>query len=248
MRIGDFSSRGVSAAIPGIKAKRIHHLLSGIETRAFLVAEFNKDVTDIREQFPLLPLNHVEALAKQSDITYPYVNGEPFTLTTDLLLTVNRNNKVSYLAIAVKPSSEVRKKAVLDKLELERLWWNSLGVDWYLCTETDVSQAVEDNLTWVSQDFRAKDFDYESVDLNSLVPLIMNFKPRRYLIRDLIMEIAEALELRSEDAKTILCKAIWEHFLVIDLEVSIPKEGMVNILDWRFDQTAQGDAQNENIA
>lgn len=42
VRIGDFSSRGVSAAIPGIKTKRVHELLSGIETRAFLVAEFNE--------------------------------------------------------------------------------------------------------------------------------------------------------------------------------------------------------------
>lgn len=129
VRIGDFSSRGVSAAIPGIKTKRVHELMSGIETRAFLVAEFNKTVVDIREQFPLFPLDHITALAKQVGITYPYVHGEPYTLTTDLLLTRCVNDAVSYLAIAVKPTSDLKKKAVLDKLELERLWWKSLGID-----------------------------------------------------------------------------------------------------------------------
>lgn len=129
VRIGEFSSRGVSTAIPGIKTKRVHELMSGVETRAFLVAEFNKTVIDIREQFPLFPLDHVVALAKQADITYPFIRGEPFILTTDLLLTRCVNDVVSYLAIAVKPTSELKKKSILDKLEIERLWWNSLGID-----------------------------------------------------------------------------------------------------------------------
>lgn len=248
VRIGEFSSRGVSTAIPGIKTKRIHELMSGIETRAFLVSEFNKTVIDIREQFPLFPLDHIVALAKQADITYPFVRGEPFTLTTDLLLTRRVNDVVSYLAIAVKPTSELKKKAVIDKLELERLWWNSLGIDWILCTEKDLSQSVEDNLTWASQEFRAQECDYESIDDRVLSPYLSNFEPRRYLISDLILQIAETLNLSLEESKVILCKAIWEQHVLIDLEVSIPSEGIISILGWQFGELDIGGAAHVHVA
>lgn len=248
VRIGDFASRGVSTAMPGIKTKRVHELLSGIETRAFLVAEFNKTVIDIREQFPLFPLDHVVALAKQADITYPIVNGEPYTLTTDLLLTRCVADVVSYLAIAVKPTSELRKKAVVDKLELERLWWKSLGIEWILCTEKDLSQSVEDNLTWVSQQFRAYECDYESIDDRILQPFHTIFEPRRYLIGDLIGQIADTVDLDLEESKTVLCKAIWEQHLLIDLEVSIPSEGIISVLGWQFDQQSIEEVADVYIA
>lgn len=248
VRIGDFSSSGVSTAIPGIKVRRIHELMSGIETRAFLVAEFDKSVIDIREQFPLFPLDHIVALAKQVGITYPYVRGEPYTLTTDLVLTRCVGGVTSYLAVAVKPTAELRKKAILDKLELERLWWNSLGIEWTLCTEHEVSQAVEDNLTWISQAFREQDFDYASLNVRNLVPFIEKFEPRRYLIGSLILQLSEVMKISPQDAKTILCKAIWEHHLVIDLEVSIPNEGMICVQGWKFDQTDDGAVLHERIA
>ena len=118
---------------------------------------------------------------------------------------------MSYLAVAVKPTSELRKKSILEKLELERLWWNSLGVDWVLCTENDVSQAVEENLTWVSQDFRSQDFDYASIDARALIPYVATLEPRRYLIRDFIIQIAQAIQISPQEAQAVLCKAIWEH-------------------------------------
>lgn len=140
IRIPDFASYGVSAAIPGITVKRIHEVLSGIETRAFLIAEFNKSVIDIREQFPLFPVDHLIALAARAGIIYPRVSGAPYVLTTDLLLTIEKEGEISYLAIAVKPTEALRKKSVLDNLELERLWWTSLGVEWVLATETDLPE------------------------------------------------------------------------------------------------------------
>lgn len=248
VRIGDFSSRGVSTAVPGIKVKRIHELLSGIETRAFLVAEFNKDVIDIREQFPLLPLDHVVALAQQVGITYPHIRGEPFTLTTDLVITRRVDGVTSYHAVAVKPMADLLKKSIRDKLELERLWWNSLGVEWLLCTENDVSQAVEDNLTWVSQEFRSHEFDYASVNTWALTPFIEKLEPRRYLIGDLIVQIAETILSSPQEAKIILCKAIWEHYVTVDLEVSIPNEGIISILDWQFDQTDERGGLDDCLA
>lgn len=248
IRIPDFASHGVSAAIPGITVKRSHEVLSGIETRAFLLAEFNKSVIDIREQFPLFPVDHLIALAERAGIIYPRVSGTPYVLTTDLLLTIEIEGKISYLAIAVKPTEALRKKSVLDNLELERLWWNSLGVEWVLATETDLPEVVGDNLTWISHEFREDEFDYDSVNTWLLKPLASKIEPRVYLVGDLICLIAQTLNLDTSEAKIMLCKAIWQHLLVIDLNVSIQKEGMIKVLTWNFSDVDYGEPSYENIA
>lgn len=248
IRIADFASYGVSAAIPGITVKRTHEVLSGIETRAFLLAEFNKSVIDIRGQFPLFPVDHLIALAERAGIVYPHVSGTPCVLTTDLLLTTDIEGKISYLAIAVKPTEALRKKSVLDHLELERLWWNFLGVEWVLATEDDLPEVVGDNLTWISHELREDEFDYESVDTGLLKPFAPKIEPRIYLIGDLICLIARELNLDTSDAKILLCKAIWEHLLVIDFHVSIQKQGMIKVLTWNFSGADYEEPSHENIA
>lgn len=248
VRIPDFASYGVSAAIPGITVKRTHEVLSGLETRAFLIAEFNESVIDIREQFPLFPVHHLIALAERAGIVYPRVSGTPYVLTTDLLLTIEKEGEVSYLAVAVKPTEELRKKSVLDNLELERLWWTSLGVEWVLATETDLPEVVGDNLTWISHEFREAEFDYDSVNTWMLKPLASKIEPRTYMIGELICQIAQELNLDTIEAKILLCKAIWQHLLMIDLNVSIQKQGMIKVLAWNFSDTSYEEPGYENIA
>ena len=248
IRIPDFASHGVSAAIPGITIKRIHEVLSGIETRAFLLAEFNRSVIDIREQFPLFPVDHLIALAERAGIVYPYISGTPYVLTTDLLLTMEVEGKISYVAVAVKPTEALRKKSVLDNLELERLWWNSLGIQWVLATEIDLPEVLGDNLTWISHEFRESEFDYDSVDIQRLKSLSSEIESRTYLVGDLICLIAQELNVDTIEAKLMLCKAIWQHLLVIDLNVSIQKDGMIKILTWNFSDADYREPSYENIA
>lgn len=86
----------------------------------------------------------------------------------------------------------------------------------------------------MSHEFRAQDCDYDSIDDRVLYPFQSSLEPRRYLISDLILQIAETVNLDIEESKAVLCKAIWEHHLLIDLEVSIPSGGIISILGWQF--------------
>lgn len=249
VRIWSFGSEGVSSAVPGVIVKRTHELLSGIETRVFLLAEFSRGVVDIREQFPLLPLDHVVALAEAAGITYPHRAGAPYVLTTDLLVTKLIGGVPNYLAIAVKPAAKLLEKSILDKLEIERLWWNSIGVEWVLATEEDVSEAVGDNLMWISHYFREKDFNYAAIDTSALPELASILTPGIYLIGDLITQVSDYLNLSADQSKLLLCKAMWEHVLKIDLNISIQKDGVVKILNWDFSSAcSNGGDLYENIA
>jgi hypothetical protein len=59
-------------------------------------------------------------------------------MTTDFLLDTLQNNKVVQVAISVKYSNELEDARVIEKQELERRYWESLDIQWYLFTENEV--------------------------------------------------------------------------------------------------------------
>lgn len=63
LHIQDIPSQGLCSRVKGWKTGRVHHLLSEMETSYFYVLEWSTKVLDIREQFPLLPLEETLGLA-----------------------------------------------------------------------------------------------------------------------------------------------------------------------------------------
>jgi hypothetical protein len=120
--------------IEGIKTSRKHQFLSSIETQLFYILEFLDDVIDIREQFPLFPVSASKKIALNLGVEHPKVpkTGIDHVMSTDILVT--RKNKDSYLyqAFCVKPEEKLKDLRTLEKLEIERIWWEQLGVKFYI--------------------------------------------------------------------------------------------------------------------
>ena len=51
--VQNFSSIGRSHRVQGRVSKRLHHLFSDLELSTFLLLDWNQNVTDIREHYPL---------------------------------------------------------------------------------------------------------------------------------------------------------------------------------------------------
>ena len=62
--VRDVPSKGLSTRIEGWKTGRIHHFLSELELMYYYVLEWSKIVLDIREQYPLLPLEETISIAQ----------------------------------------------------------------------------------------------------------------------------------------------------------------------------------------
>lgn len=140
----DFSSRGTSRRAPGKSNGRQHSLFSDHEWRAFLACQHLRDVIDIREQFPLWGLDQTEAIAKSFGFRHPApVGAEPQVMTTDLLLTMRDR---SLAAIAVKPAADLEKARVLEKLEIERRYWELRNIKWSIVTERELPPDLSANL------------------------------------------------------------------------------------------------------
>src|SRR5947207_9231391 len=63
--IHDVASKGRVARVKGWKTGRVHHLLSDLERDTFLTYEWETSVIDIREQYPLLPLEETLSIAEE---------------------------------------------------------------------------------------------------------------------------------------------------------------------------------------
>lgn len=92
-KVRDVPSQGRSHRVEGIKTNRIHEYLSDNEYFPHVLCEFASYVTDIREQFALLPWEEPQEIAEQLGIRYPTYPGTtiPIVMTTDIVASLSEN-------------------------------------------------------------------------------------------------------------------------------------------------------------
>ncbi len=125
LTVRDLPSAGKSHRVWGFQTQRTHHLLSDLELAAFFLFDWNPVVTDIREQYPLRLDDTIE-IATQAGIRHPEMRGQVQVMSTDFLVDTNKQN-LPRMAIQVKTSSDLSNPRIIEKLELERRYWEYGG-------------------------------------------------------------------------------------------------------------------------
>ncbi|NMZ32832.1 TnsA endonuclease N-terminal domain-containing protein [Pseudomonas proteolytica] len=227
LRVQDVPSIGRSHKIQGVKIDRIHHLLSDLERSYFLVCEFSEDVVDIREQYPLLPSERAQAIAKSIDVRYPRYPRTtlPYVMTTDFLLTVkDLNGNFKSVARTVKYRSDLvgkGSKRTLEKLEIEKRFWQSQGVDWKIVTDEFFTRDLIKNLGLIRK-YSKLPRDLMKVSLHSnFIDCLANSRDYPWTLATCLRKIASLLPISYIDAQAIFFYLVWNKVLKIDL-VSSP--------------------------
>ena len=131
-RIQDYDSSKGRRTIKGLTTNRSHDLMTASEIEFFYIVDFCDSVIDVREQFPLIPLNLSQKIARTFDIPHPVhpKSKEPLILTTTFLLSRKIENTTTYHAVSVEPelTRSNNHYTYLYKLDIERIWWSLLGV------------------------------------------------------------------------------------------------------------------------
>ena len=71
LTIHDVPSNGVVTRIKSWTVGRIHHFMSNFERSYFYMMDWADQITDIREQYPLLPLQRTIEIAEELGINHP---------------------------------------------------------------------------------------------------------------------------------------------------------------------------------
>lgn len=225
LTVRDVKSQGRKTRAYSHTTPREYHLLSDLEAQFFLLADFAADVIDIREQFPLQPLEQTIQIAREMGVRHPTnrKTGELVVMTTDFVLTrLDKAGRPRYHAYSIKPSSRLtenrrRRKRTLEKLEIERRLWQSFNVPWTLVTEQIFNTTVIDNLQWLS--YGARDIHPELLTLlPHFIERFLSLDHSNQPLTHLLATLAGLLELDEEgDAQQLFCHAVWTHRLQLDL-------------------------------
>jgi hypothetical protein len=155
--VQDFPSYGRISRLTGWKTNRVYHLFSDNETNFLYLMDWEDDVIDIREHYPLLDLN--ETIDNVEDLRLDKFTdkntGVPYVITTTFLLTLkDTDGKHRYVARSIKGSSELQKAITIEKLEIERRYWRAKGIEWGITTEKEIPEMKAKNIEWIYSSLR----------------------------------------------------------------------------------------------
>ena len=136
----EFNSLGTTSVIVDWKTSRGVHCLSQGEAYWYYVLRWDDDNIDIREQYPL-DNKITTKLAEENGINHPGgVNG---IMTTDFLVTKADGSNHAY---SIKATRKGLNQRTLEKLYLEKLYWEAKSVPFSLLFKEDLNMALVQNI------------------------------------------------------------------------------------------------------
>ena len=141
IKIRDFGSQGTASNVIDYKHGRTMQLLSQGEVYYYYLLRWRDDVEDIREQFPLDLADTVE-IANKLEIMHP--KDDKTRMTTDLLVTKTNGQLEAYSIKTNK--SELDNPRTAEKIYIEKLYWESRGVPFFIKFKDDVNKILVQNI------------------------------------------------------------------------------------------------------
>lgn len=233
--IQDVPSLGRSTRLRGIKTNRQHELLSDLERDCFYILEFADEVVDIREQFPLLPLEETLLICNELGIKHPRnpKTNEPIVMTTDFLVTTNMHNEVLDRALTVKYKDDLMDERVIEKFEVERRYWSSRNIEWGIVTEEEVNKTFAKNISFIHSYFDLRDIDsLKNIHPEDLIDLkiayLKRFNMNNITLRTVSNIFDKDMLLEEGTGIVILKHLIINKIIEIDLSQPISLDSNIN--------------------
>lgn len=143
-------SKGRAHRILGWKHQRVYQLMSDNEFYYFLIMQWQDNVIDIREQFPLKPLEMTLDIADRYNITHGPKNSDNKTvMTTDFVITLKTEQMITEIARTIKPLKEMQNKRVVEKLMIEEEYWKIKKFNWGVVTDDKIPKTMAINIFWI---------------------------------------------------------------------------------------------------
>lgn len=146
LRTQDVPSKGTRSRVPLLRFGRIFHLLSDGERKALLEFDWDPEVIEIREQYPLEP-TETNKICRELEIRHPSFGGGDIVMTTDFLVTYKTAMGVSYTAYQVKyDQSDLKNTRTVDKLKIEERYWLQKEVAYQVLLSSELNSTFGENL------------------------------------------------------------------------------------------------------
>ncbi|MBW7894892.1 MAG: TnsA endonuclease N-terminal domain-containing protein [Opitutaceae bacterium] len=146
---------------------RVVHLLSDLEGDCLHFGEYTDQClrragvgryTDVREQYPLLPLEETWLIARELGIRHPAVRGQKIVMTTDMVWTYERTNDTVLVPVSVKYLRDKNNPRSQQKAAIEAEYWRRRGYVLEHHDETCAGRIFRKNWTLIRPTLRPEFF------------------------------------------------------------------------------------------
>lgn len=168
--VNEVPSEGRSQRVYSHLTGRIHHVLSDLEFAVFLLLDHNSAVTDIREQFPL-NRDDTLSISKEDHLWHPSQGKVNLVMSSDFLVNSLSKTQPKF-ALQVKYSEALKDPRTVEKLEIERRYWQLKKIPWFLVTEKEIDKVVISNIEWL---YGVKGY-FDEIITDKLILLLGNMK------------------------------------------------------------------------
>lgn len=224
LTVRDVPSTGLSTRIAGWKTERVHHFLSKLELSYFYILEWSPTVTDIREQYPL-PFDATLDIADRLGIRHPYVNqlNDYAVMTTDFLIDIVIDDQPKMLARSIKPESELASKRTLEKMMIEKTFWEERGIDFKVVTEREISKSLSDNIEFIYTAKNLSDSPGLDIQMLSQIEAVLYQKLRSHSlsVSKTALGVDEQLGLEPGTSLWVVKHLIANRMWNVDMSVKI---------------------------
>lgn len=230
LKVTTFSSKGRATRIYGYKTKRIHHLQSDNQLRVFLLLEWNDLVKNIEENVELkdleIVIDNVEDL--RLDKFSDKETGQLYQLHTNFLVTTKRDNVEEQVAISVKALSEIERRTVIEKMEIERRFWKNKSIPFYVVTEKEINKQLVDNIKWVRETLIDKSIKNKRELTEQLYYFLQENKQEK--LNYVLAEFDDSVGAKRGTALFIFRYLIGIKEIAVDMEKSIDLNEIISVL------------------
>jgi hypothetical protein len=149
----DLKSKGSKSRTPDFhEPGQDRDLLSTNERHFFYRLRFSNQFVWIKEQYPLLPIERAVTLSNKLNVrypTYPYTSNIKVVMTTDFHCQLINGDRVAYSVKDLREYEKLtpkKKENLEDKQKLEKVFWETQGVKWYLVLSNSIKTKFSQNL------------------------------------------------------------------------------------------------------
>lgn len=249
IKIQDVPSLGRVTRLKGIKTNRQHELLSDMERNYFYLLEYSDRVIDIREQYPLLPIEDTISIADELGINHPQnpKTSEYVVMTTDFFITISTNDIIKTVARTIKSKDDLLDKRIIQKFEIERVFWEKREIEWGIVTEEEIDKTIAHNISFIQgyKDIRNVD-SFREMEVIEIKDLIYEFIKRivddKRSMRLICLDFDNDMNLEKGSGLSIFKYLIINKIVEIDISKKIDVNKNVNILGIRNDEIKRVEA------
>jgi len=249
IKIQDVPSLGRVTRVKGMKTHRQHELLSDMERNYFYILEYSDNVRDIREQYPLLPIEDTISIANELGINHPRSpkTSENIVMTTDFLITISTDDGIKTVARTIKSKDDLLDARIIEKFEIERVFWEKRDIDWGIVTEEEIDRTIAHNISFIQSYKDIRDVDsFSEMEVIEIRDLVYEFIKRivddERSMRSICLEFDNDMNLEKGSSLSIFKYLIINKIIEIDISKKIDVNRNINILRIRSDEIKKVEA------